>query len=91
MPLLFSLGIHDAFAEVSAQLQPNEHVFAYLDDVYVVVKPERIRAVYDLLASTLQEKAGIRLHTGKTRTWNRARRACPRSSADPSVRAISAA
>jgi hypothetical protein len=47
MPLLFSLGIHDALAYVATQLQDGEHVFAYLDDVYVISQPGRVREVYN--------------------------------------------
>ena len=40
--------------------------------MYALCKPERVRAVYDSLAYHLSEVAGIRLHEGKTRVWNRA-------------------
>ena len=63
MPLLFCLAIHNA-------LEPGEHPFAFLDDVYAVSAPERTRDIYDLLADKLFRRAGIRLHNGKTRTWN---------------------
>ena len=72
MPLLFSLAIHDALREVSLQLQEEELLFAYLDDVYVVSKPDRTRFLYDLLADRLYTLARIELHEGKTRVWNRA-------------------
>ena len=39
MPLLFSLAIHDALKEVDSQLEANETLFAYLDDIYVVTSP----------------------------------------------------
>ena len=45
-------------------------LFAFLDDIYVFSSPERTRVIYDLLATTLGERVGIQLHTGKTRTWN---------------------
>ena len=72
MPLLFCLAVHDAFVEVQEHLQAGEEIFAYLDDVYALSTPERSRDLYDLLAQKLHDVAGIRLHTGKTRTWNRA-------------------
>ena len=72
MPLLFSLAIHNALQEVQEQLHPGELLFASLDVVYAVAAPDRIRPIYDLLGAKLFERAGIRLHTGKTRTWNRA-------------------
>ena len=52
-------------------LEAGEYLFAYLDDVYAVCKPERTRAVYDTLRRCLAEKTGIQLHEGKTRIWNR--------------------
>ena len=74
MPLLFSLAIHDSLQEVKSLLDPRDVVLAFLDDVYVV---SRVRDVYDLLGDGLSTQAGIRLHTGKTRVWNRAP-VCPR-------------
>eukprot|EP00973_Karenia_brevis_P049579 6880599-Karenia_brevis.AAC.1 len=50
MPLLFCLGIHEALVEVKGHLHTEEHVFAFLDDIYVVAKPERTKEIYDLLA-----------------------------------------
>ena len=71
MPL-FCLAIHDALANVQIRLRPGECIFAFLDNVYAVTSPGRSRAVYNLLAEQLWAVAGIRLHTGKTRVWNRA-------------------
>jgi hypothetical protein len=72
MPALFSLGQHPALEAVAAQLQPGEALYAFLDDVYAVVEPNRVRPVYDLLAHHLHETARIRLNSGKTRIWNKA-------------------
>jgi hypothetical protein len=71
MPLLFPLGIHSALERVQTQLQDGEHLFAYLEDVCAVAGPARIRAIYDALASALDDHACVQLHTGKTRVWNR--------------------
>ena len=47
MPLLFSLAI-DPLEEASRELRPEEHLFAYLDDVYFSGDvPNRTRTVYD--------------------------------------------
>ena len=70
MPLLFSLAIHNALAEVKAQLNEGEYLFAFLVDIYVLAKPGR--DIYNLLDERLFTRVGIQLHTGKTRTWNRA-------------------
>ena len=56
---------------VQAQLREGEVLFAYLDDVYAVTGPNRTRNVYNLLAEHLWRVAGIQLHTGKTRLWNK--------------------
>ena len=72
MPLLFSLGIHDSLCEVRNRLRPDDTLFAYLDDVYVSSPPNRTREGYNLLEHQLLAGAGIQLHTGKTRVWNRA-------------------
>ena len=65
MPLLFSLAIHDPLAEAQRECGPQEHLFAFLDDVYAT-------SVCQTARGHLQTQAGIRLHTGKTRVWNRA-------------------
>ena len=52
---------------------PTQRVFAcFLDDVYVVVPPNRVRPVYATLAHTLQSQASIHLNQGRTRAWNAA-------------------
>ena len=72
MPLLFSLGQHPALVSVQQQLNDGEHLFAYLDDIYVVTEPGRVRTVITLLENALWQRAGISIHQGKTKIWNRA-------------------
>ena len=72
MPMLFSLAVHEALDRAQAELQPGEHIFAFLDDVYALCAPERVREVYNCLERHLTSVAGIWLHQGKTRVWNRA-------------------
>ncbi|CAK8990588.1 Retrotransposable element SLACS 132 kDa protein (ORF2) [Includes: Reverse transcriptase] [Durusdinium trenchii] len=48
MPALFSLGQRTALQTVHSNLEPGETLFAFLDDVYVVLPPHRVRPVYDL-------------------------------------------
>ena len=72
MPALFSLGQRSALQTIQQHLLPNESLLAFLDDVYVVVPPNRVRPVYNTLAHTLQSQASIRLNQGKTRAWNAA-------------------
>ena len=42
MPMLFSLGQHRALEAIAEQLQENEKLFAFLDDIYVVCDPDRV-------------------------------------------------
>ena len=72
MPLLFCLAVHNALTDIQEQLRPGEYVFAFLDDIYVVSLPERTRTVFNLAAEKLGAGAGIELHAGKTRVWNKA-------------------
>ena len=71
MPALFALGLHDTLEAVKAQMLPGEHLFAYLDDVYILCKPERVKKLYDLLEKALKDQTGLKLNTGKTRVYNR--------------------
>ena len=70
MPALFSLGQRAALQSVQAELEAGETIFAFLDDIYCILPPERVRPVYDLLAHHLHAQAHIRLNSGKTRIWN---------------------
>ena len=63
-------GQHQALQAAHEQLQAGETLYAFLDDIYVTVSPERVRPVYDLLSEHLFNHTGIRLNTGKTRVWN---------------------
>ena len=45
---------------------------AYLDDIYFVCRPERVGGLYAALQDALRRHAGIQIHCGKTKIWNRA-------------------
>ena len=72
MPALYALGQHPALVELQRHLRPGELVFAYLDDIYVIVPSARARVVFDLLSQHLFRHARIEVHPGKTRAWNAA-------------------
>ena len=72
MPALFSLGQKGALEAVQTNLEEGEGLYAFLDDVYAVSSPHRVRAIYDLLAQHLEARTSIRLNSGKTRIWNTA-------------------
>ena len=44
MPLLFNLGQHRALEAIATRLEEGERLFAYLDDVYVVCNPARLKS-----------------------------------------------
>ena len=71
MPALFALGQHPALQALQAQLQADERLFAFLDDVYVVCSPDRVSAIYGVLQNALFHHSNIRVHHGKTQVWNR--------------------
>ena len=71
MPLQFCLGQHAALAAVATELREGEKLFAYLDDLYMVCRPERVGEAHALLSRQLWEVARISLHAGKTKVWNR--------------------
>ena len=64
MPLLLSLVVHDVLATVKAGM------FAGESSICVVPGPDRVREVYNTLAAAFHNRAGVQLHTGKTRVWN---------------------
>ena len=68
MPLLFALGQHNA----QNQLRPEEMLFTFLDDIYIVCCPGRVGVVHTMLENALWGQAHIQVHAGKTKVWNRA-------------------
>ena len=44
--------------------------FAFLDDISILTKPERVGAVYAVLQEELLRHAHIRINGGKTHVWN---------------------
>ena len=83
MPLLFSLGQHNALHAVQERLLPNERIFAFLDDVYVVCLPDRVVAIHMLLENALWVHARIRSGCGQKREDLQPRRGEARSSVGP--------
>ena len=71
MPILFCLGQHAALASVKRELLEGEQLFAFLDDLYIICKPERVVEVHRILSNKLWEHARISLHAGKTKVWNK--------------------
>ena len=72
MPALFSLGQHNALVAVQHQLEQDERMFAFLDDIYVTARPDRVVPIFNLLRRELWTHARIQIHLGKTQIWNQA-------------------
>ena len=70
MPGLFALAQHPALQATQAMLLPGEVLFVFLDDIYILSRPGRARAIFDILQARLQAHAGIQVNLGKTRAWN---------------------
>ena len=65
MPALFALAQHDALVSAAGKLQPNERLFAFLDDLYVVSTPTRAATAFLTVAEEVETHAGVKLHLGK--------------------------
>ena len=77
MPALYSLGQHGALEAVHAQMQPNELLVAFLDDVITIARPDRVGLAHQHLADELWAHCRVRLNSGKTRIWNLSGRVPP--------------
>eukprot|EP00973_Karenia_brevis_P090932 12405089-Karenia_brevis.AAC.1 len=72
MPDLYALAQHPALATVATHLRNGEQIFAFLDDVYLVCKPDRAHFLFSLVESELRTTCGISVNLGKTKVYNRA-------------------
>ena len=70
MPLLYALGQHGALEAVDSQLGPDEDIYGFLDDIYIVCQPERVCNIFEILRTELKRHAGIDINIGKTKVWN---------------------
>ena len=68
-PLLFSLAVHGALRTASAKLQPGEHLFAFLDDMYTVTSKSRAVPVARLVAKAIHEHARVEPKLCKFQAW----------------------
>ena len=70
-PALFALAMHGALLQAQSQLQPGEYLAAFLDDIYLVTQPSRVRAAFDSTTAIIQYMTGMRTNMGKCRIFNR--------------------
>ncbi len=72
-PLLFALGLAATLDDIATQLRAldgSARVFAYLDDVVVVVSPEQAAGAYAIVERCLGA-CGLALNSDKTQVWSR--------------------
>ena len=71
MPMLFSLAEHPAVEAIQRRLIDGEKLLAHLDDVTVICRTERVRAVLTIIGEELARHAQVTKHHGKMQVWNR--------------------
>ena len=72
MPLLYSLGQHRALEAINREMRADQHLMAFLDDIFLVTMPQDVGAAYAIVQEKLWVHSCIRVHVGKTKVWNRA-------------------
>ena len=77
MPALFSLAQHPALEEAQRQLHSEDHLFAFLDDLYVVTTKDRAYHAFQTVTQEVANRAGVHTHEGKLRVWSREGGDCP--------------
>lgn len=70
MPALFSLGLDSALRAIAAELINGEHLFAFLDDLYIITTRDRLVDVFSSCKRHLHDLSGIDVHTGKPCAWS---------------------
>ena len=60
MPGLYSLGQHEALAEIKQRLHPDDFVVAFLGDVFIITTPDRARVAYDIAAEVMPRRTGVK-------------------------------
>ena len=53
MPALFAVGQHRALVATSERLLPHEHLMAFLDDINVACRPERVVHIHTLMRQSM--------------------------------------
>ena len=77
MPSLFALAQHDSLMAAQSQLNEDDFLLAFLDDLYIVTSHDRARAAFDVVTSEVASGAGVRTHLGKLRLWSKNGGDCP--------------
>ena len=67
MPLVLLSGMRT----VADQMEEGDHLFAFLDDLYIVCHLDRVGQIHSIFQRELFHHAHISVHLGKTKIWNR--------------------
>ena len=68
MPALYALGQHAALKELTKKLLPTGKLCTFLDDVYILCKPDRLKHLYDRAEHHFFEYTGVYLNMGKSKS-----------------------
>ena len=64
MPALYALAQHRALEVAASRLLAGEQLLAYLDDIYVLCRPERAVDAFHTVTAALREYAGVEANLG---------------------------
>ena len=53
MPLLYSLGQHRALEAINREMDANQHLMAFLDDIFLVTMPQDVGGAYAIVQEKL--------------------------------------
>ena len=65
-------GQHRALEAIHREMGANQHIMAFLDDIFMVTMPQDVGAACAIVQEKLWVHSCIRVHVGKTKVWNRA-------------------
>ena len=68
--LFSSVGQHAALEAIQRGMSPDEKLLAFLDDLFVVSKPQTVETLHSAAQREVWAHCRIRVHGGKTHVWN---------------------
>ena len=71
MPALFALALHDSLKAADDALCADEHIMAFLDDIYIVTSCARAATAFQSVAESIRNGTGIHTHMGKLQMWSK--------------------
>ena len=65
MPAFYVLGQHNAPRQAAQKLHPDDVRLAFLDDLYLLTRRDRVRSAIDTVTAHVERMAGVQTHLGK--------------------------